>query len=159
MTPRPYSLWKPSPNCHAGRIKPISCIILHATATGGVASPLEWLCDPASIVSAHYLIDTDGTIYHLVHEIDAAWHAGVSSWGGESNVNDFSVGIELVNAYDGKMPYSESQLDACVALVRPMMADYNIAPSNVVGHLDIAPGRKTDPAAFPWDSFRKVIIP
>lgn len=161
MTPRPDSEWIPSPNFRSPRRKPISCIVIHATA-GGFAGALETLTaanpdNPDGRVSAHYLIDADGSIKHLVHESDEAWHSGVSSWGGVDNVNDFSVGIELVNVNDGQMPYPDAQVAACASLVKPMMADYGITVGNVVGHLDIAPGRKTDPAAFPWDKLRALL--
>ena len=132
----------------------ITCVVIHATATSGLASPKEWLCDPASEVSAHYLMDVDGTIYQLVDDNDVAWHAGVSEWNGQENVNDFSIGIELVNANDGKMPYPEAQLKSLVGLVAEICEVNNITAKDVVGHLDVAPGRKTDPAAFPWDDFR-----
>lgn len=129
-------------------------MIIHATATSGVQSPKEYLCLPSSKVSAHYLIGLDGAIFHLVHESDIAWHAGESEWRGQPQVNLFSVGIELVNANDGVMEYPEAQLAACAALVKDICADYQISPEDVIGHLDIAPGRKTDPAAFPWEDFR-----
>ena len=156
MTARPDSTWTPSPNFRsvaAGR--PISAVIVHATATSGLSSPLAWLCNPDSKVSAHYLIDREGVAYHLVHESNIAWHAGESEWKGKSNVNEFSVGIELVNANDGIQEYPEAQLAACAALIKPMLADYGVTLEDVVGHLDIAPGRKTDPAGFDFDAFRK----
>jgi N-acetylmuramoyl-L-alanine amidase len=129
-------------------------VVIHATATNEIDSPKNWLCDPDSKVSAHYLIGKTGVAFHLVHESDTAWHAGVSSWGGQENVNDFGVGIELVNDNTGSDPYPEDQLKACAELVKCICSDYSINPENVIGHLDIAPGRKTDPAGFPWDDFR-----
>lgn len=144
----------PSPNYTKGKNRQITCVVLHATATTALASPKAWLCNPDSKVSAHYLIDLDGTIYGLVDEKDIAWHAGVSEWNGQSNMNSVSVGIELVNANDAKQAYSQSQIDACADLVTSICKDYLIAPQNVVGHKDIAPGRKTDPAGFPFDEFR-----
>lgn len=162
MTPRPDSVWTPSPNFRSPRRKPVSVVVLHATA-GGFAGALQTLTDPApdnpdGRVSAHYLIDTDGRIFHLVHESDEAWHAGVSEWAGVSNVNDFSVGIELVNPNDGATPYAPAQIAAAAALVKAICSDYLIEPQNVVGHLDIAPGRKTDPAAFAWEDFRNRLL-
>jgi N-acetylmuramoyl-L-alanine amidase len=154
MTIRPTSTWFPSPNYRTGRSKPITCVVIHATATAAIESPRDWLSNPASKVSAHYLIGTDGAIYHMVHESDTAWHAGESEWRGEKNVNDFGIGIELVNSNDGKMAYPEAQLISCAALVKDICSDYKIEFENVIGHLDIAPGRKTDPAGFPWDDFR-----
>lgn len=148
-----------SPNYRKSKGKRnITCVIIHATATSGLQSPKEWLCDPASQVSAHYLIDVDGTIYQLVDDNDIAWHAGVSEWKGQDNVNNFSIGIELVNANDGKMEYPEEQRTSLCGLVAEICETHNIGASDVVGHLDIAPGRKTDPANFPWDDFRMDLV-
>lgn len=155
MSARPPSLWCPSPNYRTPPTqRQISCVVVHATATSGLDSPKEWLCNPQSDVSAHYLIGLDGTILHLVHESNIAYHAGESEWKGVPQVNHYSVGIELVNANDGVMPYPEEQLAACAALVAAVCLDYGVKLEDVVGHLDVAPGRKTDPAAFPWDDFR-----
>ena len=150
MTERPASIWTPSPNFYHGRIKTVSLIVIHATETEGIESPLSWLCLPTSRVSSHYLIAPDGVVHHLVHESDIAWHAGVSSWRGQSNVNEFSVGIELV----GVNSYTPAQISACSKLVKCLLKDYSLSVGDVVGHLDIAPGRKTDPACFPWSEFR-----
>lgn len=157
MTDRPKSIWKPSPNFtpkDPGRA--ISCVVIHATATEDKESPLNWLCDPKSQVSAHYLIDRLGAIYHLVHEQNIAWHAGQSSFHGINGVNDFSVGIELVN--DNKdQNYPAEQLQACSNLVADICREYKISEFSVVGHADIAPGRKTDPYKFPWFEFREIL--
>lgn len=157
---RPNSEWHPSPNFRA--VTPdrkITCIVLHATATSGIDSPLAWLCNPESKVSAHYLISRTGVIFHLVHEVNVAWHAGESTWKGKPGVNAYSIGIELVNANDGKMEYPEDQLRSCADLVRSICQERNIQTDNVVGHMDIAPGRKTDPAGFPWANFRARLVP
>lgn len=132
----------------------VTCVIIHATATSKLASPLEWLTSQESKVSAHYLIDVDGTVLQLVDENNVAWHAGESTWRGASGVNQFSIGIELVNANDEKMPYPEAQIEACRYLVGAICTERGIKSEDVVGHADIAPGRKTDPANFPWDDFR-----
>lgn len=155
MSHRPKSTWCGSPNFRKGNGRKITCVVIHATATSGLVSPKEWLCNPASKVSAHYLIGRDGQILQLVHEADIAWHAGQSTWKGKNGVNAFSVGIELVNANDGIMPYPDEQLDSAAALVAGICQEYAIVIEDVVGHLDIAPGRKTDPAAFPWEDFRR----
>lgn len=158
MSARPDSTWTPSPNFHIpAATRKVTCVVIHATATSGIESPKSWLCNPDSKVSAHYLIGLDGEILHLVHESDIAWHAGESEWRGEKFVNNFSVGIELVNANDGVMSYPEAQLESCAALVKAICADNKIAPEDVIGHLDIAPGRKTDPAEFPWNEFRMTL--
>lgn len=142
-----------SPNFSRSKSRKISCVVIHATATGGLASPLEWLCLPASKVSAHYLIDKDGTIYQLVQEKDIAWHAGESFWNGQAHVNAFSIGIELVNPNDGVYPYPEEQKQACAELVISICKEYGIPAKDVVGHCHVALGRKTDPAGWDWEEF------
>lgn len=151
---RPPVIPHPSPNQRRTPGRRPTCVIIHATATPGLQSPLAWLCNPESKVSAHYLIDKNGIIYQLVHEEDVAWHAGVSFWQGKDNVNNFSIGIELVNKNDGLDPYPEAQLSSCGQLTRAICADNNIAPHDVIGHLDIAPGRKDDPRGLDLAAFR-----
>ena len=156
---RPASIEHWSPNFtprDPGRA--VRCVIIHATATMQKESPLSYLCDPSSKVSAHYLIDQLGAIYHLVHEQNIAWHAGVSEFDGQSNVNNFSVGIELVNPNDGKAEYPKEQLISCADLVADICKDNTLPARSVIGHADIAPGRKTDPAGFPWDDFRAMLV-
>lgn len=152
--PRPSFKKVSSPNFTRAKDRKITAVIIHATATGGLASPLEWLTLPKSKVSAHYLIDKNGDIFQLVAEKDIAWHAGESYWDGQPHVNAFSIGIELVNPNDGYYPYPEEQLQALVELVVAICRDFRIEAKDVVGHCDIALGRKTDPAGFPWEDFR-----
>lgn len=150
-----------SPN-HASRGgAAIELICLHATA-GSAASSLAWLCNPqtaqpAKRVSTHYLIDKRGTVYQLVHDERAAWHAGASAWGGRNSaqIAAASIGIELENKNDGKDDYTPAQLTACRDLCAALIARYGIRRANVVRHLDIATpaGRKSDPANFPLGSF------
>lgn len=145
-----------SPN-HAPRAgRPITMIVLHATV-GSARSALAWLTNPAARVSAHYLIDKAGQIYQLVPDDLIAWHAGRAAWRNETAVNETSLGIELENRNSGDDPYPPVQLDALLALTRDRVARYQIAPENVVRHLDIAlpRGRKSDPAGFPWAEFRE----
>lgn len=155
---RPVIEWCPSPNFKA--VTPdrkITCIVIHATATSGIDSPRDWLCSPESKVSAHYLIGRTGLILNLVHETNIAWHAGESEWKGKKGVNAFSIGIELVNSNDGIMEYPEDQLMSCADLVSAICQERGIKTEDVVGHLDVAPGRKTDPAGFPWPQFREML--
>ncbi len=151
---RPSFIKMSSPNFTRGNNRKITCVVVHATATGGLASPMEWLRLPESKVSAHYLLDKNGDIYCLVPEKDIAWHAGESFWNGQAHVNKFSVGIELVNPNDGVFPYPEEQIQALVSLVVPICKEHRIAAKDVIGHCDIALGRKTDPAGFDWEDFR-----
>lgn len=145
--------WR-SPNHSSRHGQPIQMIVLHATV-GGLKSSLNWLCSPSSRVSIHYEIDKDGTVYQLVDDDQAAWHAGKSSWQGmdAQAIQDSSLGIELVNSNSGKDPYPTVQFEAAVELAREKVAAYRIPLRNVVRHLDIAPDRKTDPAGFPWPLF------
>lgn len=146
-----------SPNFSRGKDRKITCVVIHSTATGGLSSPLEWLTLPASKVSAHYLIDKDGTIIRLVLEPDIAWHAGESVWNGQAHVNAFSIGIELVNPNDGS-EYPPAQFASCLELCFSICRDFNIPAKDVVGHCDIALGRKSDPAGFPWSEFYAALI-
>jgi N-acetylmuramoyl-L-alanine amidase len=143
---------RPSPN-HGPRSGAVSMLVLHYTGMKSAAEALERLCDPAAAVSAHYLIDEDGTVWCLVPEDRRAWHAGVSSWRGVSDVNDASIGIELVNPGHefGYRPFPEAQIAALETLCRASLARHPIPPRNVVGHSDVAPLRKDDPGEFfPW---------
>jgi hypothetical protein len=144
-----------SPN-YAARRAPIQLLVLHATV-GSFASAVAWFTNPASRVSAHYLIGKDGQIAYFVDEANAAWHAGKSRWQGvtviDGSLNDASIGIELENRNNGSDPYPEAQYQAALALSQQIVARHGIARANVVRHLDISPGRKTDPRGFPWDRF------
>lgn len=135
-----------SPNFDARRA---NLVVLHHTSDSTLDEALSTLTNPARKVSAHYLIGRDGEIVQLVDEADRAWHAGVSWWGGSTDVNSASIGIELDN--DGDEPFAEAQIDALLALLADIMQRNNIPGANVVGHMDVAPGRKVDPSAyFPW---------
>jgi N-acetyl-anhydromuramyl-L-alanine amidase AmpD len=139
------------------RSEPIRLIVIHSTA-GSRDSSLGWLTvDPDSRgVSAHRLIDYNGDIYKLVDDSMIAHHAGYSTFGERTNVNPFSLGIELVNRNDGVDAYPESQLVACAKQVVEWWGRYGFIP--VVGHSDIDTGEdgtrdKTDPRNFPWSHF------
>lgn len=110
---------------------------------------LDRLCDPAAEVSAHYLISAQGEIIRMVDEDQRAWHAGVGEWRGERDVNSRSIGIELDNA--GDHPFPEPQMTALEGLLTGILKRWKIAAENVIGHSDMAPGRKWDPGArFDW---------
>lgn len=149
--------WR-SPNHSPRNGMDIDMLVLHATV-GKAKSALEWLVNPAPDgdpklrVSTHYLIDKQGTIYQLVSDALAAWHAGVSSWHGEGHINERSIGIELENKNDGKDPYPPAQIQALIWLARTKVQQYAIPQHNVVRHMDVAPGRKSDPAGFPFAEF------
>lgn len=114
---------------------------------------LDRLCDPAAEVSAHYVVGERGEIWQLVPEEARAWHAGTGAWGAICDVNSRSIGIELVNpgTLDGLPPYPEPQMTALERLLDGIMARWSIPASRVIGHSDMAPGRKADPGPkFDW---------
>ena len=131
----------------------IDMLVLHYTGMKTADEALARLCDPEAKVSAHYTIGTDGRVYAHVPEERRAWHAGVSFWAGEANVNGRSIGIELVNPGHefGYVPFAETQIAALIDLARTILARHPIPPAHVLGHSDVAPGRKMDPGElFPW---------
>jgi N-acetylmuramoyl-L-alanine amidase len=108
---------------------------------------LDWLTREESKVSAHYLIDEDGRITQMVREAMRAWHAGQSSWKGETDLNSCSIGIEIHNpGHDfGYTDFPDVQMRAVEALCRDILRRRAIPPERVLAHSDIAPGRKRDP--------------
>ena len=109
-------------------------------------------------VSAHFFIERDGRVSQFVSCLQRAWHAGVSSFAGRENCNDFSLGIELEGT--DYLPYSAAQYDALVVLVKQLLATYPaLSVERICGHSDIAPGRKTDPgSAFDWQRLRTALL-
>jgi len=148
----------PSPNWNERKL-PVSMVVLHYTGMRTAADALERMCSPAAEVSAHYMIDEDGTVTQLVDEEKRAWHAGRSSWRGITDVNSASVGIELVNPGHefGYRPFPEEQIDALLPLLADIVRRHNVPRANVVGHSDVAPARKTDPGElFPWERLARL---
>jgi len=118
------------------------------------AAALDWLCREESSVSCHYLVFEDGRVVQLVGEEHRAWHAGLSSWEGHTDINSRSIGIEIVNPGHefGYRDFPAAQIDAVIALGADICARHGILPRHVLGHSDVAPGRKRDPGEkFPWD--------
>ena len=146
-----------SPNFNDRKL-PISILVLHYTGMESGAAARERLCDPAAEVSAHWMVHEDGTVESLVAEEKRAWHAGVGSWNGITDVNSASIGIEIVNGGhnvplpDGSLPpYPDAQILAVIKLSKEIIDRHDIKANDVVGHSDIAPGRKEDPGEhFPW---------
>lgn len=144
----------PSPNfgVRKGGAQP-ELVVLHYTAMASAEAALERLCDPRAEVSAHYLIAEDGRVWRLVPEDRRAWHAGAGSWGGRSDVNSHSLGIELANAGPpaGFPPFPSRQMTALEALLGDILARWGIRAEGVIAHSDMAPGRKADPGPkFDW---------
>lgn len=149
-------------------------VVLHYTGMQSGEIALKRLTDPAPVagaypgpwqagdldpqtplarVSAHYVVDEDSTIYRLVPEEMRAWHAGRGAWLGEDQLNERSIGIEIVNGgHDfGLPPFADGQIIAVIALLRDILKRHALAPRAVIGHSDLAPGRKLDPGEkFPW---------
>ena len=129
-------------------------VIIHHTSNDSVEPALRTLTSPESKVSAHYLIDRNGKTVQLVDENARAWHAGKSYWGGNTDMNSASIGIELDN--NGSEPFAQAQIDALLALLADLKQRHNIPTTNFIGHADVAPARKEDPSAyFPWDVLAK----
>ncbi len=124
-------------------------VVIHYTAMKSAPAALRALCNPDTQVSAHYLIAEDGEVLSLVPEVMRAWHAGAGAWGRVRDVNSHSIGIELAN--DGFSPFAAAQMQALTDLLKGIYARWNIRPERVIGHSDMAPGRKVDPGPrFDW---------
>ena len=145
----------PSPN-HDERPAggPVDTLILHYTGMRTAEEAIGRLRDPASRVSAHYVVEEDGAVWRLVPEERRAWHAGVSHWRGREALNGRSIGVEIVNPGHewGYRPFPALQMAAVCDLCLEIAARHAIAPRDVVGHSDVSPDRKQDPGElFDWE--------
>ncbi|MCR9194347.1 MAG: N-acetylmuramoyl-L-alanine amidase [Hyphomonas sp.] len=148
----------PSPNFN-DRKHPIDMLVLHYTGMETGQAALDRMRDAEAGVSAHYMLWEDGRVVQLVGEDKRAWHAGVSRWQGDEDLNSRSIGIEIVNGgHDWPLagnvlpPYPDAQIDALIELCAGILERWHIPGSRIVGHSDIAPMRKQDPGEhFPWD--------
>lgn len=128
-------------------------LVLHYTGMTSGAAAIDWLARPESKVSCHYVVDTDGRITQMVPEALRAWHAGVSCWQGETDINSRSIGIEIQNPGHelGYHPFTAAQMDAVAALSLDIVRRNGIPPERVLAHSDVAPQRKIDPGErFDW---------
>jgi N-acetylmuramoyl-L-alanine amidase len=153
---------RPSPN-HGPRpaAAVIDMLVLHYTGMPSAGQALRRLCDPTAQVSAHYVIDEDGTVIALVPEERRAWHAGRACWRGRSDVNSASIGIELVNPGHefGYRPFPPAQMAALADLAAAILARHPIPPRHVLAHADVAPLRKEDPGElFDWPGLARLGI-
>jgi N-acetylmuramoyl-L-alanine amidase len=170
----------PSPNhgerkpLRGGEERNPDSVILHYTGMSDATKALLWLCNPLSQVSCHYFVFEDGHIFQLVPENRRAWHTGRGEWQGEADMNSASIGIEIAHPghlisarfdAEGKPvlsgtpnpfpppgpPFPDVQIDAVISLVADIKARWRIPDARILGHSDIAPGRKIDPGeTFPW---------
>ena len=123
--------------------------MIHYTAMVSASAAAQTLCNSQTEVSAHYLVAEDGEVMSLVPEALRAWHAGAGAWGAVRDVNSRSIGIELANT--GGTPFAAAQMDALSDLLAGIRSRWEIRPERVIGHSDMAPGRKIDPGArFDW---------
>jgi N-acetylmuramoyl-L-alanine amidase len=150
----------PSPNIgpRNNGLQP-TILIMHYTGMASAARAIDWLSRPESHVSCHYVVDDDGRVTQMVSEAMRAWHAGVSYWHGETDINSASIGIEIQNPghEDGYHPFSRAQMRGVRDLARDIITRHQIAPERVLAHSDIAPARKIDPGEkFDWPWLAKV---
>ncbi|QKG55493.1 N-acetylmuramoyl-L-alanine amidase [Hymenobacter sp. BRD128] len=124
-------------------------VIIHHTAQHSTEQTLKTFTLVKTQVSAHYVIGRDGQVFHMLNDYLRAWHGGVARWGGITDINSVSIGIELDN--DGIEPFQEAQLASLLKVLASLKRTYNIPAANFIGHGDIAPVRKNDPSIlFPW---------
>lgn len=146
---------RPSPNFGERRGCALpDMVLLHYTGMESAQAAEDRLCDPASEVSAHYLVGEDGSVVQMVREADRAWHAGKSFWKGVTDINSCSIGIEIVNRGHalGYPDFPGRQIDAVIALCRDIVGRHRIPGCRVLAHSDVSPGRKADPGEkFPWN--------
>jgi N-acetylmuramoyl-L-alanine amidase len=144
------------PSCNTGDRRKgcrADMIVLHYTGMAAADQAVRWLADPRSKVSCHYVVDEAGGITQMVAENQRAWHAGASRWGGETDINSASIGIEIQNPghEHGYPEFPAEQMHAVAALCRDIAQRRGIPPERVLAHSDVAPGRKIDPGEkFDW---------
>lgn len=160
FVPKPPVVWMPSPNfCQRPPGERIDTLIIHDTESPGItqaARIAQWFARPSAGVAAHYVIGKGGKIVQCVHEADEAFQAGPSLFRGRYHVNEFSIGIELVNSQSGHDPFTDAQYRSLSALVAYLVAKYDIPLDRIVGHHDVSlhPQLKHDPASnFSWNRF------
>ena len=133
--------------------KDIKAIIIHYTGMQSKIASIKRLESRKHKVSCHFLIDRKGEVLKMVNENKIAWHAGESKWKNLKNLNDSSIGIELVNKghRNGYEKFTSKQISTLISLCLKLKKKYKIRNSNIIGHSDIAPLRKQDPGEkFPW---------
>lgn len=146
--------YRPSPN-HGGIIAP-QYLVIHYTAAKTANSAISWMLSKEGGVSAHIHIARDGKVVQLVPFNIKAWHAGASSWKGLTGLNSYSIGIELQN--DSAEDYTVKQLEVAAEISKSIVSKYSL--KDIVGHSDIAPGRKIDPGPkFPMQLFKAAAMP
>ena len=143
-----------SPNYNSRKNSKISLIIIHYTALKNTKDAITYLCNKKNKVSSHYLIAQNGSVYSLVEDKFRSWHAGKAFWQGITDINSFSIGIELDYSPSGKNnKFSSKMINSLNKLILKLKKNYNINKNSILAHSDIAPYRKKDPGKyFPWQS-------
>jgi N-acetylmuramoyl-L-alanine amidase len=152
VLPKKREFISPNFDARAAQI-PLDLIIIHYTGMTTAEEALHRLCDEQFKVSTHFLISKRGEVYELVDPVNRAWHAGVSFWQGETDVNSRSLGIELDNpgSINPPEPFPVVQINTLLKLLEELTATFNIPRHRIIGHSDVAPLRKQDPGVlFPW---------
>lgn len=131
------------------RGREVKTLVIHASAQHTADALMAKLVERE--LSAHYLVDEKGEVTRMVPEACRAWHAGVGQWRGERDLNSTSIGIEMCNGLFGEEPFTDKQICALIELCQHLIDKYNIAPTEIIGHADLAPARKIDPGSmFCW---------
>ncbi len=139
----------------------VKFVIIHYTGMQSEIESIKRLKSPKAKVSCHYLINRRGDVIQMVKDLNIAWHAGKSKWKEFSNLNNNSIGIELVNKGHnyGYQNFSNLQIKSLIGLCKILKKKYLIKAENFLGHSDIAPLRKIDPGEkFPWKKLSKYNI-
>ena len=147
-----------SPNFDPLKKRSIKYLIIHYTGMKSAQESVKRLKSKKHKVSSHYFIDRSGVITQLVLDNNVAWHAGISSWGKDKNLNKKSIGIELQNkGYQfGYEKFTKKQIDSLISLLLNLKEKYNVKDRFILGHSDIAPFRKSDPGfLFPWSELAR----
>ena len=150
--------YSPNFNSKKRTYKKIQFIIFHYTGMKKESEAINRLTNIQSEVSSHYLIKNNGVILTLVSDLYEAWHAGKSSWKNYKSLNQYSIGIEIINPGHkfGYKKFSKKQISSLFKLSKFLIKKYKINPRNILGHSDIAPERKKDPGEkFPWEYLSK----
>ena len=145
--------YSPNFNIQKRGVSKVKYIIFHYTGMKSESGALRKLTNINSKVSCHYFIKKNGEIMHLVPNLYVAWHAGISSWKNEKNLNSKSIGIEISNPGHnyGYKNFNKRQIKSIIKLSKTLKKRYNIKNENILGHSDISPLRKKDPGEkFPW---------
>lgn len=125
-------------------------VVIHHTAQNSCEQTLKTFTLPRTQVSSHYVVCRTGTVFHMLNDHLRAHHGGASFWGGTTDLNSSSIGIEIDN--NGSEPFTDAQINSLLTVLKNLKSSFRIPAKNFIGHADIAPGRKVDPSRlFPWE--------